>query len=162
MELDSAMALRGWAERLEDAWGIGIGITDEGAFVLETEGGAQVAIEPVPQQPALVLTAELGEVDDNTPPHLYQALLALNLNPVLSGSGHVGIAPQTHQILLRLVWSPGEEQWQEDRFFQLLAAFGTHAEQLARAIASRDIEKILLRPSESTVPAGPFVRPNFA
>ncbi|MBS7777955.1 type III secretion system chaperone [Acidovorax sp. CCYZU-2555] len=162
MVLDSATSLRNWAKSIEDAWDITIGFTDEGAFVLETQGGVQLGIEPVPQRPALVLTAELGEVDDSTPPQLYQALLALNLDPILSGTGHVGIAPQTRQILLRLVWSPGEEQWQEEAFFQLLAAFGRHAEQLARSIASRDIEKVLAPPIESAAPDAGFMRSNFA
>lgn len=162
MELDSATTLRDWAKSMEDAWGIAIGLTDEGAFVLETEGGVQVGIEPVPRRPALVFTAELGEASDSTPPHLYRALLALNLDPILSGSGHVGISPQTRQILLRLIWSPGEEEWQEDRFFHLLAAFGKHAEQLARAIASREIEKILPLAIESTARDSGFMRPNFA
>lgn len=110
MDFDSAPVLRNWARNIEEAWGIVIGFTDEGAFVLETGGGVQMAIEPVPERAALVLTAELGEVDDSTPPRLYQALLAMNLDPVLSGTGHVGMVPQSHKIILRLIWSPDKEQ----------------------------------------------------
>lgn len=162
MVLNSATSLRNWAKSIEEAWDITIGFTDEGAFVLQTTAGIQVVIEPVPQRAALVLTAELGKVNDSTPPRIYQALLALNLEPVLSGSGYVGISPQTHEILLRLIWTPAEEHWSEEPFFQMLAAFGNHADQLAQAIASREIEKVLLRDFESIAPNANITLPNFA
>lgn len=149
MERDSATALRNWAQSIEEAWGIAIGFTDEGAFMLETTAGALVGIEPVPEQQALVLTAVLGELDADTPLRLYQALLALNLQPALSGSGCVGVDHQSQTILLRLIWSPAEPQWSKDGLLQLLAAFGSHVDQLTQAIASREIESILVRADEA-------------
>lgn len=143
MNTDSATSLGLWAASIEQAWGITIGFTDGGAIVLETAAGANVGIEPVPEERALVLTAELGEVDDDSPLSLYQALLALNLSPVLTGKGCIGVEPQSRKILLRLTWAPEEAQWQEESFLQLLAAFGSHADQLGLAIASGEIESVL-------------------
>ncbi|MET1114059.1 MAG: type III secretion system chaperone, partial [Comamonas sp.] len=114
MESDSATSLELWATSIEAAWGITLGHTDGGAFVLDTAGGTHVGIEPLPERRALVLTAELGEVDAHTSLRLYQALLALNLSPVLTGAGCIGIEPQTQKILLRLTWSPDAAQWTEE------------------------------------------------
>ncbi len=117
--------------------------------MLATTGGALVGIEPMPERQALALTGVLGEVDADTPLRLYQALLAMNLQPALSGSGCVGVDHQTQTILLRLIWSPAEPQWSKDGFLQLLAAFGSHVDQLTQAIASREIESILVRTDEA-------------
>jgi len=143
MESDSATSLGLWAASIEQAWGIPIGFTDGGAFVLETAAGANVGIEPVSERRALVLTAELGEVDDDSPLSLYQALLAVNLSPVWTGTGCIGIEPQSRKILLRLTWAPEEAHWHEESFLQMLAAFGSHADELGLAIASGEIESVL-------------------
>lgn len=162
MESDSATSLGLWAASIEQAWGITIGFTDGGAFVLETAAGANVGIEPVPERRALVLTAELGEVDENSPLSLYQALLAVNLSPVLTGTGCIGIEPQSRKILLRLTWAPEEAHWQEESFLQMLAAFGSHADQLGLAIASGEIESVLVPAAEPSSEMRPSADASYA
>ena len=143
MDFNPEISLRSWAKSLEDALDISIGMTDEGAFVMQTAGGANVGIEPVPNQRALVLTGELGAVDDTATVRWYQSLLVVNFTPALTGTGFIGMEPQTRQLVLRLPWSPPEDQWHEESFLQLLALFARHVDQLAPLIATPAIENVL-------------------
>lgn len=153
MDLDSVNDLRRWAASIETALGITLGSTETGAFVLHTTGAATVGIEPVPGMRALALTGQIGVADGAFGERKLRALLALNLAAGLSGTGVIGVAPDSHAVLVRLMWTPVDEGWTEEIFTAVLTAFAAHVDALSAALANGEIEHILNAfPDRSSAP----------
>lgn len=143
MDFDSANDLRHWAASIETALGITLGSTETGAFVLHSTAGNKLGIEPVPGMRALALTGQIGTADGTFGERKLRALLALNLTAGLSGTGVIGVAPDSHAVLVRLLWTPVEAGWTEDIFTAVLAAFAEHVDALSAALANGEIEHVL-------------------
>ena len=143
MDFDASTDLRQWAASIETALGITLGSTDAGAFVLSTKAGALVGIEPATAMRALVLTGQIGVADETMSQRRLRAMLALNLTAGLSGTGVLGLAPDTNAVLLRLIWTPVEAAWTEEVFAAVLSAFAEHVDALSAALASGEIEIVL-------------------
>lgn len=150
MDANTSGTVKAWISRLEAAMGITIGATEQGAFALRTQGGAPVVIEPVAGQMGLILSGQIGTVDDTTPTPLLLALLAANLVPGMVAPSSIGLQPADHTLVVRLLWTPSEAGWTQDGFFNVLSAFGEQVDALAAAIASRSIEQLL--PSKAPAP----------
>ncbi|MBJ7263317.1 MAG: type III secretion system chaperone [Burkholderiaceae bacterium] len=143
MDFNSANDLRQWAASIETALGITLGSTETGAFVLHSTAGAMLGIEPVPGMRALALTGQIGVADGVFGERKLRALLALNLTAGLSGTGVIGVAPDSQAVLVRLLWTPVETAWTEEIFTAVLAAFAEHVDALSAALANGEIEQVL-------------------
>ncbi|MGX5659120.1 type III secretion system chaperone [Castellaniella ginsengisoli] len=142
MDTESSVALRQWGARIEQALGIQLGSREDGAFALRSKGGALVGVEPMPGTRGVALNGELG-ASGSLPDRTLRALLAVNLAPGLSGTGIIGLVPQTDALILRMFWTPAEPEWTEDAFMAVFTTFAEHVDSLAAAISSRDIERVL-------------------
>lgn len=143
MNTESSDTLRQWGERIEQALGIPLCVREDGAFALRSKGGALVGVEPMSGSRGVAFNGELGNTASELPPRTLRALLAINLAPGLSGTGFIGLAPQTDALILRMYWTPAESGWTEDTFMGVLTTFAEHVDALAASIASRDVERIL-------------------
>ncbi len=150
MKSDTSATVIEWISQLEAAMGITMGATDNGAFALRTKGGAHVLVEPVAGQAGLVLSGQLGTVDETPSASLLLAILAANLIPGMVAPSRIGLQPKDRALVLRLLWTPSETGWTADSFFSVLGAFGEQVDALAGAIASRGIEQLLLPPLAET------------
>jgi hypothetical protein len=154
MHTEPSGALRQWGERIEQSLGIQLGIREDGAFALRSKGGALVGVEPMPGTRGVALNGELGTNSESLPARTLRALLAVNLAPGLSGTGFIGLVPQTDALILRLFWTPKEPGWTEDTFMGVLTTFAEHVDALAASIASRDVERILDASASTDAAAG--------
>ena len=142
MDTESSVPLRQWGTRIEQALGIQLGIREDGAFALRSKGGALVGVEPMAGTRGVALNGELGK-SGALPDRTLRALLAVNLAPGLSGTGFIGLVPQTDALILRMFWTPAEPEWTEDAFMAIFTTFAEHVDSLAAAISSRDIDRIV-------------------
>ncbi|CAM4176381.1 type III secretion system chaperone [Bordetella muralis] len=143
MSTDSAAQLRDWGSSLEQALGISIVIDQNGMLALTTKGGNVFSVAPAPVPMGLIFTGILGMADETVPASTLRALLTVNMAPSLSGMAIVGVAPVTHEILLKLTWMPNEASWTEPAFAGVLIAFAEHVDALAAAIRDGELEPIL-------------------
>ncbi|CAM4250560.1 Type III secretion system chaperone [Bordetella tumbae] len=143
MTMDSLERLRDWGSSLEQALGIPIVVDQNGMLALTTKGGNVFSIAPAPTPVGLLFTGILGMADDTMPASTLRALLAVNMAPSLSGMANVGVAPATHEILLKLTWMPNEANWTESAFAGVLIAFAEHVDALAAAIRDGELQSIL-------------------
>jgi len=141
--MDSMQCFRDWGKALEQALGIPIVIDQSGTLALTTKGHNIFSIAPTAGQMALTFTGILGRADDEMPSSMLRTLLGLNLNPGMTGAGCIAVVPHTLEIVLRLDWRPNEKNWTEQIFAAVLAAFAEHVDELAAAIANRELEQIL-------------------
>ncbi|MVW80499.1 type III secretion system chaperone [Bordetella sp. 02P26C-1] len=160
MTIDSAKQLRDWGRSLEEALGISVMTADDRGMMLKTKGGNLFGVAPVPGLPGLVFTGVIGVANEHTSTQTLCSLLAINLNATLSAMGYVGLDAATREILYRLMWMPRDEGWTEQAFAAVLAAFSEHVDQLAKALANGELEKLA-----AVAPAGGSreqpLNPNF-
>jgi hypothetical protein len=159
MTIDSAKQLREWGRSLEAALGIPVMTADDRGMMLKTKGGGVFGIAPVPGLAGLVFTGVLGVADDKATKQTLCSLLALNLSANLAAMGYVGLDPATREILYRLIWTPRDEGWTEQAFAAVLAAFSEHVDQLAKSLATGELEKLVAVAPAGGGPApdsGPF------
>lgn len=162
MDAKPSDTVKTWISMLEASMEITIGATDEGAFALRTKGGAAVTIEPVAGQMGLILSGQVGTVDETSAPSLLLALLAANLVPGTVAPACLGWQPIERALVLRLLWTPSEAGWTADAFFSVLGAFGEQVDALAAAIASRDIEQLMPASPREPEPAAALGATHFA
>ena len=141
--MDSMQSFRDWGSALAQALGIPIVMDQNGTLALTTKGGNVFSITPVTGQIALTFAGILGRADDDMPASMLRTLLALNLNPGMAGAGCIAVVPHTREIVLRLDWRPAEKNWTEQIFAAVLAAFAEHVDELAAAIANRELGQML-------------------
>ncbi|OZI50524.1 CesT family type III secretion system chaperone [Bordetella genomosp. 4] len=143
MSTDSVARLRDWGSSLEQALGIPIVIDQNGMLALTTKGGNVFSVAPAPVPMGLIFTGILGMADETVPASTLRALLMVNMATSLSGMASVGVAPVTHEILLKLTWMPNETSWTEPAFTGVLIAFAEHVDALAAAVRDGELEPIL-------------------
>ncbi|CAM3768797.1 CesT family type III secretion system chaperone [Bordetella tumulicola] len=148
MTIDVVQRLRDWGTCLEQALNIPLVVDERGTLVLKTKAGRVFGITPAPEE-ALIFTGVLGVADDAMRGNTLRALLAVNMTPSLTGTGSVGLVPDTREIALRLTWMPVEVNWTEQLFAAALAAFAEHVDALASLIASGEIEQFVTFSSSS-------------
>lgn len=149
MTIDAVQRLRDWGTSLEQALNIPLVVDERGTLVLKTKAGHVFGITPAPDQEALIFTGVLGVADDAMRGNTLRALLAVNMTPSLTGTGSVGLVPETREIALRLTWMPTEVNWTEQVFAAALAAFAEHVDALASLIASGELEQLVAFSSSS-------------